>query len=262
MLANDLRRLAEEIAGAYEERVQSISDAKKETLEQLAVFKSELKASSKERTKSIRADLKDMSTQLRAELSQFMSDLNAAEDNRKSTTQADLKDMADRLRENLASFVTDMSASVADIMGEFNRDRSEAAQAWHEILSVIRSATGAMTLTTPEEPAPTSEPESEINVPEDEETLETQDAQQTEVDMADEQEEDEAPEDSSNLEESEAETLHNEIVSLLQDSPDGLRMVEIAEEVGVENWRSLIPIMRELLGNGEIKKEDSTYFTV
>ena len=53
---------------------------------------------------------------------------------------------------------------------------------------------------------------------------------------------------------------HGEIVSLLEDTPDGLRMVEIAEHLRIENWRSLIPIMRELMDEGEIKKEDSTYF--
>jgi hypothetical protein len=60
----------------------------------------------------------------------------------------------------------------------------------------------------------------------------------------------------------EREGLISEILGLLEDTADGLRMVEIAETLGVENWRSLIPIMRELLDDGDIKKEESTYFIV
>jgi len=58
----------------------------------------------------------------------------------------------------------------------------------------------------------------------------------------------------------EREGLISEILGILEDTPDGLRMVELAETLGVENWRSLIPIMKELLDDGDVKKEDSTYF--
>lgn len=50
------------------------------------------------------------------------------------------------------------------------------------------------------------------------------------------------------------------ILNLIGDHPEGLRMVEIGEELGIENWRSLIPVMRELLDDEEIRKEGSTYF--
>ena len=33
-----------------------------------------------------------------------------------------------------------------------------------------------------------------------------------------------------------------------------------ADTIGIENWRTLIPVMRELLDDGEITKEDSTYY--
>ena len=52
------------------------------------------------------------------------------------------------------------------------------------------------------------------------------------------------------------------ILELIEDNPDGLRMVEIADIQGFDNWRSLIPIMRGLLDDGKVKKEDSTYFAI
>ena len=39
MLADDLRRLAEEISGAYEERMRGISELKKDTAEKLADYR-------------------------------------------------------------------------------------------------------------------------------------------------------------------------------------------------------------------------------
>ena len=60
----------------------------------------------------------------------------------------------------------------------------------------------------------------------------------------------------------EREELMSEILGLLEDNSDGLRMVEIAETLGIENWRSLIPVMRDLHDNGRVTKEDSTYYAV
>jgi len=36
----------------------------------------------------------------------------------------------------------------------------------------------------------------------------------------------------------------------------------LAELLDIEQWRILIPVMRDLLENNEIKKEDSLYFTI
>jgi len=58
------------------------------------------------------------------------------------------------------------------------------------------------------------------------------------------------------------EDLETEVIDTLEDNPQGLRMVEIAEALGIDNWRTLIPVMRELIDEGEIRKEDSTYFAL
>ena len=58
------------------------------------------------------------------------------------------------------------------------------------------------------------------------------------------------------------EGLNDQILDLLDENPDGLRMVEIAEHLDIPSWRSLIPVMRELLDEGDVTKEDSTYYLV
>jgi len=195
---------------------------------------------------------------LRTDLTQFMRDLDADEADRKTTTQAELKDMSDQLRESLAVFKTNMSASVAGIMGELKKDRTEAAKAWNQILSVIRTAEGTMTITSPVEVETKVEAGTVSEAIEEEQEAEEPWAE----DAVEDEKVEEAPETEQEEEESasDGEDLNAEIVSLLEDTPEGLRMVEIAETVAVENWRSLIPVMRELLEEGEVRKEDSTYY--
>jgi hypothetical protein len=59
----------------------------------------------------------------------------------------------------------------------------------------------------------------------------------------------------------EKEQLRDKIIDVVSDNPDGIKMTKIAEILGVENWRSLIPIMRQLLDEDELEKEGSLYFT-
>jgi len=62
------------------------------------------------------------------------------------------------------------------------------------------------------------------------------------------------------IEPKDRELLKEGILKALKDEPDGLKMTQIAEILGVENWRSLIPALRELLDESEICKEDPVYY--
>lgn len=332
MLANDMRRLAEEISNAYEERVGRIAEIKQETEEGLARFRADLDAAEADRKNRMQAELKDMADQLRSELERFKSDLgkankeladrnlaglkemsdkirsdlsnfmselarfkadlddaekerkeegqagisqrrqdisnlrgdtlnllknfgtarkemwdslksqleafmselvrfkadlDEAEKERQETIQAELNEKAEELRGSLTNFRADLSATVAGMMGELKMDRSEAVKAWSEILSTMRFAGGEVALTGPAGVEAELEAKEEI----------TKDA-------------------------AKRERLMSEIPGLLKDNPDGFRMVEIADLLGIEKWRSLIPVIRDLLDNGEITKEDSTYYGV
>ena len=190
-------------------------------------------------------------------LKQFKSDLEKGEQERLNTVVRDMKEKAEELKANLKNFTTDLSASVGQMLGELKKDRSEAARAWHEILSAVRSASGSLNLTTPEEPAEEPTPEAPVSTAEPAEEPAGVDEKPEPLETA----EKDVPEEPAELEEPE-EDRQEEIVSLLEENPEGLRMVEIAEKLGIENWRSLIPVMRELLDNGSVKKEESTYFSL
>ncbi|PIX22676.1 MAG: hypothetical protein COZ68_11465 [Deltaproteobacteria bacterium CG_4_8_14_3_um_filter_43_13] len=251
MLADDMRRLAEEISNAYEERVKGVAEMRaaeadrksttqadlKKTADQLRAdldrFKSDLDASEADRKDTTQADLKKTADQLRADLDRFMSNLDAAEAERKDTTQAELNEKTEELRGSLASFRAELSASVAGLMGEFKKDSSEAAEVWNEILSTMRSAGREAALTCP------AKVEAGVEVKTVSEAIEEEEAAEEII---------------------EREPLRSKILGILEDNTDGLRMVEIADTLGIENWRSLIPLMRELKDNGEVRKEDSSYY--
>jgi len=230
------------------DRRDHVANLKKATLNLINDFE----GARKEMWRGLKSELETFTSAL----AQFKGDLDQAETDRKNTVGRELKEKAEELRANLSNFSSNLSSSVAGLMGELKKDRSEAAQAWSEILSVMRSAAGGMTLTTPEEPVAAAEPE--VAEPEEEPVQETKAEAQPEPDAAEE----DGAEAVSESEETEidTQTLHEEIVSLLEDTPDGLRMVEIAENLRIENWRSLIPVMRELMEDGEVRKEESTYF--
>ncbi|VFQ43073.1 hypothetical protein MSL71_7000 [Desulfoluna butyratoxydans] len=53
--------------------------------------------------------------------------------------------------------------------------------------------------------------------------------------------------------------LKAEITETLSAHPDGLKMTQIAEILGIGQWRTLIPIMRDLQDAGTIRKEGALY---
>ena len=73
-------------------------------------------------------------------LAQFKTDLEKGERQRLDTVVRDMKEKGEALKANLKDFSTNLSTSVGQMLGELKKDRSEAARAWHEILSAVRSA--------------------------------------------------------------------------------------------------------------------------
>lgn len=56
------------------------------------------------------------------------------------------------------------------------------------------------------------------------------------------------------------EKLHERIVTVLKGHTDGIKIIQLAELMGIKNWRSLIPVMRELLDRRILGKVGSRYF--
>jgi len=266
--ADDLRRLAEEMAGAYEERVRVISDVKQAT------------ADIKKETGQLLNDFGKvhaaMSKELKAELAGFKTDLDAAEGERKKDDQAeiserkdyimDLKnkarelidefdkahgDMAQTLRAELAGFKADLDAAGSERKKRDQGETRETAEAWKGLLSAMQAARGRAVVAGP------VEVEAKVEVKTVEEIIEEPVKEAEEVEeAAAEVEEEEAIEKVA----ADEEDLGGRILDLLDDNPEGLKMTRIADMLGVENWRTLIPVMRELQDDGEIRKEDTLYF--
>jgi len=203
---------------------------------------------------------------LRADLTQFKTDLDAAEVERKKEDQAEIaerrdyvtellsrvpelleefhkahEEMAKELRDALARIKPALEASeserkemVQSELAAVKAEIEEAARAWKKLISQMSSIRRKVTITGP------AEIKAAVKVTAVEEAVE----------------EDEAEEETG------SESLNDQILDLLDDNPDGLRMVEIADALNIPSWRSLIPVMKELLDEGDVTKEDSTYYLV
>lgn len=57
----------------------------------------------------------------------------------------------------------------------------------------------------------------------------------------------------------EREELQNRMLSIINSRPDGIRLVDIGEELSVA-WRSLIPLARNLVESGQVAKVDILYY--
>jgi hypothetical protein len=182
---------------------------------------------------------KEMGDSLRASLGEFISDLNTAESERKAVTH--------------------------DLIGAIKTEISDTAAAWKELIASMQTSRGAPVKTAKIKKEVAVEAkeaveelaEEEAEEPSEEEVVELGPEEEEVVELGPEEEEvvELGPEEE--LEED----LASEVIGVLEDHPDGLKMVEIADILGIQNWRSLIPVMRRLLDDGEIRKENSTYFT-
>jgi len=278
--AEALRNLAEEMASAYEERVNSILAIKQGTAHMLADFG---KAH------------KEMADNLRAELARVKPELQAAESDRKAADQAEIKEredhieklladfgkahkeMADNLRAELARVKPELQAAESDrkaadqaeirerkwaissMLDDFKKEHEGAAAAWRELLAGMKSVGEKVTITGPvkAEAAVEMKPVEEAIV----EPAGNAEEEEPEEEIAEKAgiEEEEAVEEGA-AEEKIEEDLGGRILDLLEDHTEGLKMTQVADMLGIENWRTLIPIMRELLDDGEIRKEGTLYF--
>ncbi len=242
----------------------------------------------------------EMAENLRTELAKFKADLDAAEGDRKTADQAEIRErgayienllaefdkvhqeMADNLRAELAKFKADLDAAEGDrktadqaevkerqeavraMLDEFRQEQEEASAAWKGLLAEMQTlrekatitglveAESAVEMSTAEEAIEEAIEEKKPEEPPEEEIAEEEKPEEPLEEEPEEAFEEEATE----------RDVDEEVLTLLEEHPDGLKMVEIADALGVDNWRSMIPIIRQLLDDEEIEKIDSTYFAV
>ncbi len=258
----------------------------------LEQFKKDLNRTSKDRMAENRAAFKETADRLRAELDEFTAGLAAFKSGLRDTEakrkheardEADKrlsgkgdrtaevdrlrqdgrellarcnrshKEMTEALNNSLGEVTAGLSENVSEFLGELKQSRSEAARAWRDLLGSLKSGQDIQKAAAPggtTEPVkkPAEAPAAPGTVFVEEEEKEAGEVE-TEAEEADLEEEEEMEEG-----------LETEVLDALEENPQGLRMVEIAEVLGIDNWRTLIPVIRELVEDGEIRKEDSTYY--
>jgi molybdopterin converting factor small subunit len=196
-----------------------------------------------------------MGKQLRIDLDQFMSGLSHAESNRKAVTQAYLSEVQADNRETAAAWkeliqrIQAARAASPSVVTKAAETTPSFLQDEKKNTLVEKSIAPSQTVDAREAHAPGTD-EIEVHAPGfvEESVVSSQVADELEI---------HAPGDDTDLN---REDLRERIVSILRDHKDGMKMMHIAESLGIENWRSLIPIMRELLDEGALAKDGSLYF--
>ena len=137
-----------------------------------------------------------------------------------------------RFKSDLESGEADRKAAVEAEIAAVQAETRETAAAWSKLLTKMHSVRGHGTITGPAKlkAAVATKPVQEaIGVP---------------VGEGEEEESD----------------LEDEVLDTLEENPDGLKMAEIADILGIENWQTLIPMMSELLDDAAVRKEGSRYY--
>ncbi|MBU1696106.1 MAG: hypothetical protein KKD21_03560 [Proteobacteria bacterium] len=151
-----------------------------------------------------------------------------------------LKNMRDELSPPLKAFVSDLKASEKDRKSSEQAELAAMAAAW-------RKKPSRVSLSDPETIQEIVEPEP-----------------LKEVDTSEEPEEQTQPDEEVETEHSYYDNapLKETVMSTLFDYADGLKMTQLAELLDIEQWRMLIPVMRDLMDSKQIRKEGSLYFTL
>ena len=226
----DFRRLTEEIANAYRERVSRISAIKQDVWgikrETAGLLKDFDKAHA-DMSKALRAEFSKGRSDLKDTVSKMMDDFDKAHADMAKALKAEfskLREKLSKVKPGLKEADSKMKADVRKMMDDFRnviahlrKEQAETAAAWKVLLSTMQAKRGIRAKVKPEVAVRPEKVEKD---------------------------------------------LKGQVLKTLRQSPGGLSMTQIGDILGLENWRTLIPVMRALLDKGKARKEDSLYFAV
>jgi hypothetical protein len=278
-LRHEALNLLKTIASDREEITQSLHrQMDKDRLDLGVMEKARQKETAKEHNARISL-IKELKNELRSKLDNFMSDINGHAIDRKADAKEDKKQrlmgvkdiktevgrleedtqtslkqirnsqkkMGDELSSFLKTFVSDVKisetgrkSSVNDFLTSVKAEISAMSSAWGKVISNVRVNDSEII-----QEAVKPEPDKEDDTNEEPEG-------QTQSDM----------EDETGYSYYETGPIKEKVMTTLFDYSDGLKMTQLAELLDIEQWRTLIPVMRDLLDNKQIKKEGSLYFTL
>jgi len=271
------------------QRINSIRDSKNALKSDMDAYETDRKADMKVDKAQRLADLRKMQEDTQANLKQihisqkkmgdalstflkvFISDVKANETTRKSETNdflADIKANGKIRKSEMNDFLGSVKAEMSALSTAWGNVYSNAGINKPEAVQEDTVSELDMEIDTASEPDIEMDTASELDI-----EIDTASEPDIEIDTVSEsdmeKEVGEGPEGQilSYLK-SETDTEHadgpikKKVMSTLFEYADGLKMTQLAELLDIEQWRILIPVMRDLLENNEIKKEDSLYFTI
>ena len=164
---------------------------------------------------------------MRGEIRSFIGGLNKTRAAMESARKSGMK-----------AFEEERKAGVQDFLDTVRTEHQEMAAAWQGVLKKITAVLERHTTTPPQ--GETAQRETGSGTQADEACSSPADTQGDSGDVA---------------------RLEAEIAGTLKGYPDGLKMTQVAEILGIAQWRMLIPIMRDLQDTGMIRKKGALYFS-
>ena len=242
-----------------------------QNLQQLKEDVLNIKQSTSDLMKMIKDKRHEMTPILRAELTQVKIDIETAEKDRRKEATNDHKQ---RIEEN-----NQRKADILLFRQDLQKEYRGMALAWQGVSSSMKSTVVSDTETTT-----TTAIIEETNAKEDasgdddkQELFESSNAIQDHLIIStsskDSESESEPKEkapvykedkvvevtDNSDHSDTDLEQLKRQVANTLKDYSDGLKMTQVAELLDIDQWRTLIPVMRELQQLGIIRKDGYLY---
>jgi len=245
-IANDMKKLGEDIVASYDVRIKTIGQLVKDTQKMLNGFQAEHKEMADELktdlAKGEEERLKAFKTMM-AEIQKRIKEIETYVKNKLKEFSDAHADMSEELKKELAKYVDDMvnatnklmgdiqarqkerNGEVADLLKAFKAEREKMAANWQALTSKMAKKRGIM-----------PKVEAEVKVRPVEEAIE-------------EAVEEVRPEIS----------LEDRILEFIKRHPEGVKVGDMEEALGVPRQR-LGKIAKSLLDEGRVRKEENLYF--
>ncbi|MDY7033562.1 MAG: hypothetical protein SVY10_16840 [Thermodesulfobacteriota bacterium] len=240
--------MGNELKSQLKELTSALGRANVEFKQKTANMLNEFRASNKDMRKELKSELTGVTTRRKHETADLLSGFHASREEMSHEIKSQLNELKSQLTNTNAEF----KQETAHMLNEFQKSHKETAKeiagtkkAWNELLLKMRAVRGSGIKGKPIEVDTSREKK------QDEDSIEEQQMAKEDLKQpfSDEEESHKKGE------------LEDRILEVVTNNQGGLKMVDIADNLGIQNWRSLIPTVRELLDDGKLRKsEDSLYY--
>lgn len=253
-MAEEMKKLGEDISSSYDVRVERISQLKKETEEVLK--------SSRDLLKNFQNSHKKMSLELRENLSKYKEGIESEVKIMLKGFQNSLERMGGDLRKGLAKDEESRKAEVRKMMNDFKFSHSQMSKELKKNLTKynqgIKSEVNRMLNNFHSTQDKVRADLKELSISWQKLVSTMQEKRSGVKPLPEVLEKKEVPE---KVEVKEEKTEKEQVLMLINRYPEGIKLTEIGAEMG-KDWRWYIAITKELIEENKIKKEENLYYPI